>query len=148
VLQTLPKLKETYIDNGQVRYIVKNYPLPSHAHAQKAAEAAGCAATQGAYWSMHHRLFEDQPAWSHLGSESLTAELIGYAQELGLDSTLFRQCLESGQLGEQVRQQQWEGTQAGVQGTPSFLINGQLLQGARSFEIFEAFIKVELEQGP
>jgi protein-disulfide isomerase len=148
VLRTLSRLKEAYIDTGQVRYIVKNFPLPSHTYAQATAEAASCAGAQGAYWDMHQRLFEEQPQWSRLASEALTAELMRYAQELGLDTAVFGRCLESGQYGEQVRREQREGVQAGVQGTPSFLINGQLLEGARSFEIFAAFIEAELELVP
>ncbi|NIV31302.1 MAG: DsbA family protein, partial [Anaerolineae bacterium] len=47
---------------------------------------------------------------------------VGYAAGLGLDQAVFRQCIESGQYGPQIRQTLWEGQQAGVQGTPSFLI--------------------------
>jgi protein-disulfide isomerase len=73
---------------------------------------------------------------------------VGYAGDLELDEMAFRVCLESGQSGEQVRQNQWEGRQAGVQGTPSFLINGQLLSGAHSFDDFQRIIEAELQSVP
>jgi len=147
-LQTLPRIVETYVDTGKVRYIFKDYPLPSHPNASKAAEAARCAGAQGVYWAMHDRLFKDLKEWSQRGAEELVDTLVGYAGALDLDEMAFRECLETGQQGEQVRQNQWEGQQAGVQGTPSFLINGQLLSGAHSFEDFQQIIQAELKGVP
>ncbi len=146
MLQTLPKLIEAYVDRGQVRYQFKDFPLSSHANAQKAAEAARCAGAQGAYWPMHARLFEEQKAWSgQPGAEALDL-FVRYAEDLGLDTAAFRQCIESGQFGQQVREDLREGQQVGVRGTPSFLINGQFLAGAHPFEMFEQVIEAELEK--
>ena len=148
MLQTLPKIDETYIQTGQVRYVVKDFPLPSHANAQVAAEAARCAGVQGGYWTMHGRLFQDQKEWASQARETVIQTMVSYAQELGLDGEALRQCVESGQFGELIRQDQWEGQQAGVQGTPSFLINGQLVVGAYPYEAFEAFIEAALAAEP
>lgn len=148
MLQTLPKIDETYIQTGQVRYVVKDFPLPSHANAQVAAEAARCAGVQGGYWVMHGRLFQDQKEWASQAGATVIQTIVGYAQELGLDEEALRQCVESGQFGELIRQDQWEGQQAGVQGTPSFLINGQLFVGAYPYEAFEAFIEAALAGEP
>ncbi|MEJ2733618.1 MAG: thioredoxin domain-containing protein [Anaerolineae bacterium] len=143
---TLPKLIEAFVNRGQVRYQFKDFPLPSHANAQKAAEAARCAGAQGAYWPMHARLFEEQNAWSgQPGAEALDL-FVRYAVDLGLDAVAFRQCIESGQFGPQVGADLQEGQQAGVRGTPSFLINGQLLAGAHPFEMFEQVIEAELKK--
>jgi protein-disulfide isomerase len=147
-LQTLPKIVETYVDTGKVRYIFNDFPLESHPNALKAAEAARCAGVQGAYWVMHDRLFRDQKEWSQQGAEQVLDTFVGYATDLGLDETAFHQCIESGQYGQQIRQHQWEGQQAGVQGTPSFLINGQLLSGAHPFEEFQRIIEEELQGLP
>lgn len=146
--RTLPRIIETYVDSGQVRYLFKDFPLDSHPNAQKAAEAARCAGTQGAYWAMHHHLYDDQKAWSK-EEEALAIEtFVGYARALELDADAFRTCLESGQFGEQVHLDRWEGEQAGVGGTPSFLINGQLLEGAQPFEAFQERIEGELSMRP
>lgn len=147
MLQTLPKIKETYVDTGKVRYEVKDFPLPSHPNAPKAAEAARCAGAQGAYWAMHHRLFDDQNEWSKQAEDGIIDVLVRYAQDLGLDAEAFRSCLESEQFGEHVRLDQWEGQQAGVRGTPSFLVNGQLLTGAHPFKSFQEIIEAELQEG-
>lgn len=148
VRQTLPKILATYVETGQVRYLFKDFPLESHPNAQKAAEAARCAGVQGAYWAMHGRLFDAQREWAQRGQEEALEKFVRYAEELGLDATSFRDCLESGESGEQIRQDLWEGQQAGVRGTPSFLINGQLLAGAYPFETFQQMIEAELQQSP
>lgn len=148
MLQTLPQISEAYIRTGQVRYVVKDFPLPSHANAQAAAEAARCAGAQGAYWAMHGRLYEDQRAWAPQAGAGVIETFVGYARDLGLEAEAFQVCLESGQFSEAVRLDQQEGLQAGVQSTPSFLINGQLLVGAYPFESFEGIIEAELAREP
>jgi protein-disulfide isomerase len=148
VLQTLPKIVETYVDTGQVRYVFKDFPLESHPNATKAAEAARCAGAQGSFWAMHDRLFEGLKEWSPQEEELLVETFMGYAVDLGLDEAAFGQCIESGHYGPQVRQNQWEGQQAGVAGTPSFLINDQLLSGAQPFEEFRRIIEAELQGLP
>jgi protein-disulfide isomerase len=148
VLQTLPKIDETYIQTGQVRYVVKDFPLPSHANAQVASEAARCAGVQGGYWAMHRRLFQDQKEWASQAEATVIETIVGYAQDLGLDGEALRLCVESGQFGELIRQDQREGQQAGVQGTPSFLINGQLFVGAYPYEAFKEFIEAALAGEP
>jgi protein-disulfide isomerase len=148
VLQTLPQIVETYVEAGKVRYIFKDFPLESHPNAPKAAEAARCAGAQGSFWAMHDRLFQDLKEWAPQGGEQLIETFVGYAGALGLDEMAFGRCMESSQYGQQVRQNQWEGQQAGVGGTPSFLINGQLLSGAHSFEEFQRVIEAELQGLP
>jgi protein-disulfide isomerase len=147
-LQTLPKIDEAYIQTGRVRYVVKDFPLPSHANAQVAAEAARCAGAQGGYWAMHGRLFEGQKEWAPQAEAAVIETFVGYAQDLGLDGEALRRCVESRQFGELIRQDQWEGQQAGVQGTPSFLINGRLLAGAYPYDRFVEIIEAALAGEP
>ena len=148
MLQTLPQIQETYVETGLVRYVVKDFPLPSHPNATIAAEAARCAGAQGAYWAMHDLLFDRQKQWSPQGPEQVIDTFLGYAADLQLDPVAFGQCLDSGEFGELVRLDVWEGEQAGVQGTPSFRINGQLIRGAYPFEAFQELIEAELENAP
>ena len=148
MLQTLAQIKEAYIETGLVRYVAKDFPLPSHPNATIAAEAARCAGAQGAYWPMHDLLFNLQKQWSPLGPEQVVDALVGYAGDLELDPVAYRQCLDSGDFGELVRLDVWEGEQAGVQGTPSFRINGKLIKGAYPFETFQEMIEAELEKAP
>ena len=148
MLLTLPQLKRTYIDTGLVRYVAKDFPLSSHANAATAAGAARCAGAQGAYWAMHDLLYTRQGQWSSQGAEQVVEAFVAYSEELGLDGVSFRECMDTGEFEELIRQDLWEGEQAGVRGTPSFLINGQLIQGAHPFETFQQLIEAELENAP
>lgn len=142
----MPLIKKTYIDTGQVRYVFKDLPLSFHANAQKAAEAGRCAGAQGAFWEMHDALFEFQSEWSRQESAAFIDTLVGYATKIGLDGVAFRGCLESGQFTQLIAQSIKEARQAGITGTPSFLINDQLLVGAYPFEDFQRMIQAELEK--
>ncbi len=85
---TYPRLFQEYGD--RIQYVVRNFPIvQNHPHAAKAAEAAECAFVQGRFWQYHDRLFENS---SGLDNESLER----YARDLGLDSSRFDRCLDSG----------------------------------------------------
>jgi len=146
VLQTLPQIEEAYVEAGLVRYVARDFPLSSHPNAAIAAEAARCAGGQGAYWPMHDLLFNLQKQWSPLGPDQVVDAFVRYAADLGLDPVAYRRCLDTGEFGELVRLDVWEGEQAGVQGTPSFRINGKLIRGAYPFETFQELIEAELEK--
>lgn len=130
-----------YIDTGQVYYVFKDLPLSFHPNAQKAAEAARCAGAQGAYLPMHELLFTQQSQWSGQDAAASLRTFVAYAGELGLDTEAFLACVESGQFAAQIAQDMQEARQAGISGTPSFLINGQLLVGAYPFENFQQMIE-------
>jgi protein-disulfide isomerase len=102
----------------RLRFVYRNFPLrESHPHAQQAAEAAEAAGAQGKFWEMHDRLFERQFA---LDGEYL----IEYAGDLGLDVARFRKELGSGVYESRVREDFRSGVTSGVNGTPTFFING------------------------
>lgn len=94
---------------------------------------------------MHNLLFDRQQQWSPQGAEQVVESFVAYVEELDLDPASFHECLDADEFGDLVRQDVWDGEQAGVQGTPSFLINGQLIQGAHPFETFQELIEAELE---
>jgi protein-disulfide isomerase len=137
VVPTLKRVKEEYGD--QVRLVFKQYPLPSHPHAQKAGEASLCAHDQGKFWELHDAMFEDQ---QNLGPEALVAK----AERLGLDVGTFRECLQSGRYAEAVEEDLREGARAGVSGTPAMFVNGRLVSGAVPYEQIAQVIDEELER--
>jgi protein-disulfide isomerase len=134
---TLDKVRATYGD--KVKIVFKDFPLPNHAEAPKAAEAAHCAGEQGKYWEMHDHLFANQRA---LG----VPELKQAAGPLGLDAAKFGQCLDSGKHTALVRSGLVQGEQMGVNSTPTLYINGRPLIGAQPFEAFKAVIDEELSR--
>lgn len=103
--------------NG-VRLVFRNFPLTQlHPYAQAAAEAAEAAGAQGKFWEMHDMLFENQNA---LEDE----DLLAYASELGLDMTRFQTEILQGTHAARVREDVISGVRSGVNGTPTFFING------------------------
>lgn len=132
---TVQQVLKEYGD--KVRFVYRDYPLPNHPEAAKAAEAAHCAGKQGKYWELHGLLFANQAA---LGMDAVK----GYAQSLGLNSEEFASCVESGEMAPVVVASLQEGEKAGVNGTPAFFVNGRILSGAQPFERFKEVIDHEL----
>ena len=141
--QTFPQIVERFVDTGVVRYVFKDFPIATiHPQAVKAAEAARCAGDQGQYLEMHDILFERQSGW---GGGDPSDKFISYAGELGLDATLFEECLSSGRHEEAVKADLNEGIQLGVTGTPAFFINGNPISGAQPFSLFEEAVSTLLD---
>lgn len=137
--ETLPKLKEQYIDTGKVKYVFMDFPLDSiHPQARAAAGAAECAGAQGKYWEMHDKLFSDQAAWN--GNAGAIDVFKSYAPNLGLDAEAFASCLDSNQFGAEIAADQQDGADAGVTGTPAFFINGRFVSGAQPIEVFQQML--------
>ena len=109
---------------GQLRFVFRNFPIStSHPRAQQAAEAAEAAAAQRRFWPMHDLLLENQ---EHLGDEHLR----DYAQRLALDVGAFGHELAQHTHAPRVREDFMSGARSGVNGTPTFFINGRRHDGA------------------
>ena len=108
---------------GHLRFIFRNFPLTKHPHAEEAAEAAEAAAAQGKFWEMHDVLYENQNA---LQDE----DLIKYAENIGLDAGQLAVEIESGAHIGRVREDFDSGVRSGVDGTPTFFINGARYDGS------------------
>ena len=102
----------------RLRFVYRHFPLTNvHPHAESAAEAAEAAGAQGSFWEMHDRLFEHQDA---LEDE----DLVAHAVALGVDVDRFVEELANGVHAPRVRQDFLSGVRSGVNGTPTFYING------------------------
>jgi protein-disulfide isomerase len=132
---TLKQVEERYGD--RIRIVFREYPLPMHPQAPKAAEAGECAHEQGKFWEMHDRMFSNQ---QKLQPDDLKAS----AAELGLDAQKFNECLDSGKNAAIIKRDMDEGQRFGVNGTPAFFINGRPLTGAVPFDAFAKVIDEEL----
>lgn len=112
----------------QLRFVFRNFPIStSHPHAEQAAEAAEAAAAQGRFWEMHDHLYENQ---RHL----LDDDLHGYALTLDLDVDLFDKELAEHVHAERVHEDFMSGVRSGVNGTPTFFINGLRHDDSYEFE--------------
>ena len=117
---------------NRLRFVFRNFPLAeSHPHARLAAQAAEAAAAQGKFWEMHDMLFEHQDALE-------PEDLIGYAKSLGVDVAKFAHDLEAGTYAKRVRDDFRNGVRSGVNGTPTFFVNGSRYEGSWANE--KAFI--------
>ena len=145
---TIKQIKEDYGD--KVKVVFKHFPLSFHNMAPKASEAAECARDQGKFWEMHDILFE---SGSSDGSGLDVTSIKRYASEIGLDTTTFNDCLDSGEKESVVQDNFAEGKAKGVSGTPAFFIQGttedgsiieETINGAEPYEVFKGPIDMML----
>jgi protein-disulfide isomerase len=123
--------------SGDVRLVYRHYPVERvHADAGRAAEASICALDQGRFWDMYASMLANQ-------SELDLSGLIRQAGDIGLDSRSFARCLESGVHRADWRRDQTDGTSLGVSGTPTFFVNGTMIEGA-SIDALDSAIRAAL----
>ncbi len=127
----LERVIATYGD--QVRFVWRDFPVIT-ARSPKAAQAAQCAYDQGYFWEIHDLMFEQ-------ASSLRIGELKGYAADLGLDTALFDQCLDSSQHQATVNKDLQDAYRRRFRGTPSFLVNDQPLAGPPTFEFLQSLIE-------
>src|SRR5262249_35941835 len=134
---TLKRLMAAY--EGKVKLVFRDFPLRSiHPQAQKAAEAAQCAAEQQQFWPYHDKLFS--------AASLQVDDLKKYAHELALHEEQFAACLDSSKYAGRINGEVLAGQNAGVSGTPGFFINGYPLSGAVPYEQFKEIVDAALEQ--
>ncbi len=126
--------------DGKVRMVYRDFPLSFHDRAIPAAIAANCAGEQDKYWEMHKLLMANQRALEE-------ADLLSYAQTLGLDVTAWNTCREDPAQEAEVQADIKDGAALGVTGTPAFFINGIMLSGAQPYSRFKEIIDRELDRG-
>jgi protein-disulfide isomerase len=133
----IDKLMKEY--DGKVRLVFRHYPLDFHPFAAKAAEAGACAADQNKFWELHDKMFSNQ-------GKLAVEDLKGYAKTVGVDPAKFDKCLDSGEKKQQVEADQKAGTDAGVNGTPAFFVNGVFINGAVPYEQIKQAVDRELKK--
>lgn len=133
----IDRILKTY--PNEVQLVFKDFPLAGHRRARNGARAAHCAGLQGRYWEMHRELMSHQ---GRLGNEAMER----YAQDLGLDLANWRTCLKSGLTDEWIQSNIEEGRRVGVRSTPTFFVNGVMVQGMQSYEQMSALVQRELDR--
>ena len=138
-LDVLPQLIETYVDAGDMIYVLHPWADGDDAPGAQAAAAAECAGQQDKYWEMHDQLFVQQATWT--AAENSRSLFTDYAGSLGLDTGEFEACLDSDWAMLRVQAGRMVGALYGVPGAPIYLFNnGQALQEAPTLEEFQAQI--------
>ncbi|MBI4281558.1 DsbA family protein [Candidatus Uhrbacteria bacterium] len=140
--QAFPIVRELMASYGdRVRFIYRDFPITQvHDNAEKAAEAGECAHTQGKFWPLHDKIFQNAPRMS-------VPDLKQYAREVGLNTTQFDTCLDSGTFANEVAQDYADGIALGVRGTPTWFFNGRKVEGViprdTFISILEQFLRVQ-----
>lgn len=145
---TLQQAVNAYGDN--VAWVYRHFPLGFHANAQKEAEAAECVAELGGnekFWEFSDKLFERTTS---NGTGFALDKLAPLAAEIGVDTTAFQTCLDSGKYTEKVKKHMAEGTAAGVTGTPGTFVvkadgSSTLIPGALPLEMVKQAIDKALQ---
>jgi len=141
--ETLPRLREQYINTGQMRFAYKHFAILGP-ESNRIAEATECAAEQGQFWEYHDQVFVDQTTVRSTFDDDKLADLAG---ELGLDTATFSECLASGRYANQIQRESQAASALGLRGTPGFLINGVFVSGAQPFDVFQQVIEEQLQAG-
>lgn len=145
-VQTEPAINDTYVRNGTLRVILRDFPIAEiHPNAPGAHVASLCVAEEGAakYWEMHDLLFRTQSEWSNASDPNPVFARL--ASDAGADIDAYNQCVANNQYETWINVAIEEGRAAGVSGTPSFNFsagdgNQYLLVGAQPFEQFVSYI--------
>jgi len=138
ITPTLDQVVSKY--GNKVRLVFRQFPLPMHPNAAKAAEAALCANEQGKFWEMHDAMFKDQAGLAVDGLKSKAAAISG------LNAASFNSCLDSGKETPAVQTDMQAGTKAGVNGTPAMFVNGRFISGVVSPDDLSKVIDDELKR--
>ncbi|WP_421875559.1 DsbA family protein [Pacificispira sp.] len=134
--ETLPKLKETYIDTGKVKLELRDFPLDDGA--TLGALLARCA-PEDRYFALIDLLFLQQRSWAR--SENLVGELARLGGFAGMPEATIQACFENEELFKAIREQRqvWASTHE-ITSTPTFIVNGTKVSGAQPFEEFQKII--------
>ena len=132
---------EQYVETGQVYFIFRNYAFIGR-ESLAAANGSMCAAEQGKFWEYADILFANQSG-QDAGAFS-DRRLEAFAENINLDTALFRSCMRENRYQDQVLQDYQAGVSNGINSTPSFIINGKLVTGALPFSDFQTEIEAAL----
>jgi protein-disulfide isomerase len=122
----------------KIYFVFRNFPLREiHPHAQHAAEAAEAAAAQDKFWQMHDYLFEHQKALDD-------HHLLEYAQKVGLDIEKFKQEMSGHVYASLINKSLKNGSDSGVEGTPTFFVNGVRYEDSWDLDTFSSFLEKSL----
>jgi protein-disulfide isomerase len=112
---------------GKVTFVVRYFPIPSHFNAERAARAVEAASKQGKFEQMYQKMYETQAEW---GEQQVPADerFRGFAKDLGLDLAAFDKAYSDPATLERIKKDVADGESLGVQGTPTFFLNGQKIE--------------------
>jgi protein-disulfide isomerase len=133
--ETFPSLEQQYVKTGKVRWVFINFPLTDiHPHAAAAAQLALCAAKQNGFWRVHDLLYQHQEIWAPL--KEAGPFFVSLSDSAGLSKKPLLACLEAPEIMQAVQADAEGAARSGASSTPTFYIEGGLLEGAVPLQVF------------
>ncbi len=144
--EVFPRIDSAYVRTGKVQWIFVNLPLPNHANAWGAAEAAMCAGAAGEkFWPLHDRLFLNQQDWS-VASDPAPI-FARYAREAGVPMAEWQACVAADRTAALLIRDVLYASNARVSGTPAFVINNEpIFVGMKTFEEWRDLLEAALKR--
>ena len=121
----------------KMELVYRYFPLSYHANSLLAAQAAQAAGKQGKFWEMHDLLFEGQDSWANQNGTDAEETFVSYARSLGLNTSQFKNDLNSPETKAKIEGDYQGGVKSGVDATPTFFLNGKKLPPPASYADFE-----------
>lgn len=138
-LDIYPELHREFVETGRVHWRYVPFVIGMFPNGGGAARAAECAAEQDGFWPMHHLLYERQAQWK--ATDQPEQLFTAYAASLELDEGQFATCYAEDRPGDRIHLANLVAGRIGIRGTPTFLINGRMLQGAAPLQQFRAILE-------
>jgi protein-disulfide isomerase len=147
--QTQPQIIQNYVNTGKVRVVFRDFAFLG-AESTAAANAAQCAEDQNKLWLYHDALYaakmgDDTNGGSEDDGFYTTTEFLKLAQQVGLNMPTFTSCVDNNTDANVVAQEKGAAAAAGVNSTPSFIINGQMITGAQPYSVFQQALDSALQ---
>jgi protein-disulfide isomerase len=140
-----PVVEQLLKDYGsKITFVYRNFPLAQHRNSLTSARAAEAAGKQGKFWEMYEKLFPTQDTWGELAEVDSIFQ--GYAKDLGLDSAKFNLDYNDANLKAKILNDYKSGVNLGVQGTPTFYINGKKINSPQGIDEFKQLVDQALSE--
>jgi protein-disulfide isomerase len=144
--ESYPELHEEFVTTGKVRWTYVPIVTGKFPNGAESARAAECAGEQGKFWEMHELLYQNQEEWK--ASQTADQLYAAWAEQLGLDSGNFASCYREDRGAARTAMNNQTAAALNLRGTPTFLINGQLVEGAIPAEPFRQYLSSLLAAAP
>jgi protein-disulfide isomerase len=147
--QTEPEIIQNYVNTGKVRMVFRDFAFLG-AESTAAAEAAQCAEDQNKLWPYHDALYSAKVADDANGGQEddgffSTTELLKLGQQVGLNMSTFTSCVNNDTDANIVAQEKGDAANAGINSTPSFIVNGTTITGAQPYSVFQQALDSALQ---
>ena len=136
--ETYPKLDSAHIKSGLVRWKMVPFVTGMFRNSRDVAEAAECAAEQGAFWKMHDLLYAKRKEW--MASTDIRSQINKYVTQLKLQPVPFSRCMTNPETRRRIQRHDAIASQLAIRGTPTFFVNGRIIPGAVPFDLFSQVI--------